>query len=170
MIDIENCMKQNILLKATNTDPPSSTGNLSFTVDVNEPIKDVVSIKHVKTHIELVSVPTTLDMLYIKINDYDLLHTYNLIKDDDKKKGNLTTRSFVGVPITDSKFLELINDGYSHLLGDPQAYKPNPVINHLKSFKVEIYKSDGTQYQFGEINKVFIELCVFSSHKKITQA
>ena len=195
--DIDNCVKQNIILKATNSDYNiTGTDNVSFITEINEPLKNVLSIKHVKTYIELVNVPVDLDMINIKINDYDLIHSYNFKdiththkykvpsisspydRDQDteetssitKKTSNETNRCFISLPITDSKFLSLKNDSFAHIYGDPQSYSANPAINNLKQFKVELFKSDGTYYKYSEIKTIFIELCILSTYKKLTQA
>ena len=201
--DIDNCVKQNIILKATNTDYNQKTDdyindndNVSFITEINEPLINVLSIKHVKTYIELVGDPLNLDMINIKINEYDLIHSYNFQKiththkvkvpnpsfpydrcqdiDDTssitKKTSNETNRCFISLPITDSKFLSLKNDSFAHIYGDPQSYSANPAINNLKQFKVELFKSDGTYYKYSEIKTIFIELCILSTYKKLTQA
>ena len=196
--DIDNCVKQNIILKATNSDYNiTGTDNVSFITEINEPLKNVLSIKHIKTYIKLVTDPNPLDldMIYIKINDYDLIHSYNFKeiththkykipnpsfpydRSEDteetstiiKKTSNETNRCFISLPITDSTFLSLKNDSFAHIYGDPQSYSANPAINTLKQFKVELFKSDGTYYKYSEIKTIFIELCILSTYKKITQ-
>lgn len=186
--DVDNSIKQNIFLKSTSTDFNNlPTDNVSFTIELNEPFKNVIAIKHVKTYVELSNVPTEFDMINVKINDFDLIDSYDFqevteriryintdtkveeTQETQKKKTNLIDKYFISIPTSDNTVVSLNNDGFSNVKGDPQCYHTNPMINHLKNIKVEIFKSDGSYYTYEDIKKIFIELCIFSSFKKITQ-
>jgi hypothetical protein len=150
--DSDNCVKQNLYLKGTSN---------NFTIDLNEQLKNVVSIKHTRTFIQLSSVPIIGNAILIRINDYDLLHYYN---------GNdLIRELFVGIPITSTDTsIIYISDGYANLSRDPQSYSPNPKISKIPKIKIELLNQDGTALE--NVSNVFIELTVYSESKLITQA
>ena len=150
--DSDNCVKQNLYLKGTSN---------NFTIDLNEQLKNVVSIKHTRTFIQLSSAPIVGNAILIRINDYDLLHYYN---------GNdLINGIFVGIPITSTDTsISYISDGYSNLSRDPQSYLPNPKISKIPRIKIELLNQDGTV--LANVSKVYIELTVYSESKLITQA
>jgi hypothetical protein len=134
-----------------------------------EPIHNVLAIKHVLTYATIDDIGTTPNIknIIIKINDFNLktiisnnktnLIFNNLIfKNNEKYAFKHNQHNDTGI-ITDFRI-------------DPDNYVCNPILNKLDKLNISFYKLNETHgnlepYQIKEIN---IELCIYSSRKKLT--
>ena len=146
-------------------------GNDTYNIILSdiEPIHNVLAIKHVLTYATINNTVTTPDIqnIIIKINDFNLktiisnnktnLIFNNLIfKNNEKYAFKHNQHNDTGI-ISDFRI-------------DPDNYVCNPILNKLDKLIISFYKlnestGDLEQVQLKEIN---IELCIYSSRKKLT--
>lgn len=161
MFDDDIIDKKTLIIKGANT------SNIILS-DI-EPIHNVLAIKHVFTYATIDANGTTSDIknIIIKINDFNLktiisnnktnLIFNNLIfKNNEQYVFKHNQHNYTGI-IHDFKI-------------DPDNYVCNPILNKLDKLNISFYELDDTDgslvpYQLKEIN---IELCIYSSRKKLT--
>ena len=145
----------------------SNTSNLRIDI---EPIKNVLSIKHIET-VALLSNTTSTDDLktvYIFLNDYNLKTLYD------------TTNYKTGIPVfgnltfkpssTNTKYqTDSINSGIiSDFKADNQNYVFNPMLGELHRLNISFKEYDNGELVDIELKEFSMELCIYSSRTKLT--
>lgn len=116
----------NIILQST--DKKTGT-NVDFTIDLQEPIKNVVAIRPLDITITATSAASNL---LIALNDYT---KYLPVTDNQVRVfARANTGTTVYPAIT------------SYYMDDPYTYVLNPVEPRLQRFQVALYNSDYTKY------------------------
>jgi hypothetical protein len=116
----------NIILQST--DKKTGT-NVDFTIDLQEPIKNVVAIRPLDITITATSAASNL---LIALNDYT---KYLPVTDNQVRvfaRANTGTTVFPAIT--------------SYYMDDPYTYILNPVEPRLQRFQVALYNSDYTKY------------------------
>ena len=141
-----------------------------ITIDI-EPIKNVLSIKHIETSALLSSdsIENDLKTVYIFLNDYNLktLYDNNNYKLGIPVLGNLTFK-----PSSDNTKYQAdsINSGIiSDFKSDNQNYVFNPMLGELHRLNIS-FKSYNAN---GELESIILqdfsmELCIYTSSTKLT--
>ena len=154
--------KKVILINGTNTD--------NITINI-EPIKNVLSLKHIETSALLTNPSLTDDLktVYIFINDYNLktLYDTNKYKTGIPVFGNLTFK-----PSTDNTKYQTnsINSGIiTDFKSDNQNYVFNPMLGELNRLNISFksYNADGELVPIA-LQDFSMELCIYTSRTKLT--
>ena len=149
----------------------SNTNNI--TIDI-EPIKNVLSIKHVEinallnTTAEQLS-PTDIKKVYIFLNDYKLKTLY------DNNEHNLGTPVFGNLVFKPDAShttyqADSVNSGIiSDFRADNQNYVFNPMLGELNRLNISFkeYNNDGELVDIA-LKEFSMELCIYSSRAKLT--
>jgi hypothetical protein len=134
---IEN-FQQNIMLSFNSDLTP---------INLNTDIKNIVSIKHIKTFIKFYTNRVIGDIILIRINDFNIIDFYH--------ENNCINNIFLTIPVYDENIL-LINNKNNNI-----EYKPNPIIHKLSKISIEILDKDGNSMK-ELIENIYIELTISS--------
>lgn len=153
--------KKVILISGTNTS--------DITIDI-EPIKNVLSIKHIETSALLANTTLSDDLktVYIFINDYNLktLYDTNNYKSGIPVFGNLTFKP----SSTNTKYqTDSINSGIiSDFKADNQNYVFNPMLGELNRLNISFKHYNNGELVPIELQDFSMELCIYTSRTKLT--
>ena len=144
----------------------NNTTNL--TIDI-EPIKNVLSIKHIEMNAVLSSSGTDIKKVYIFLNDYKLKTLYD---NNEHSLGTPVFGNLVFKPDASHTTYQAdsVNSGIiSDFRADNQNYVFNPMLGELNRLKIS-FKEYNTIGELVDITlKEFsMELCIYSSRAKLT--
>ena len=143
----------------------SNTSNLRIDI---EPIKNVLSIKHIETVALLTNSTTDLKTVYIFLNDYNLKTLYD------------TTNYKTGIPVfgnltfkpssTNTKYqTDSINSGIiSDFKADNQNYVFNPMLGELHRLNISFKEYNNGELVPIQLQDFSMELCIYTSRTKLT--
>jgi len=163
-----------------------------FYIDILEPIKNVTHIKILKSSIKLKTKKiNTLDVndndpLYITINDYSRITTFNTKKELDNYISNaFNTFEVINLNV-ESKYVTVTNVEYDNLLpidgitfenvytstsaslNDTNVYNIIPHEPSLKRFNIKLYDKNFNLINKDDISNFEMLICVFSNNKKMS--
>jgi len=153
--------KKVILINGTNTS--------NITIDI-EPIKNVLSIKHIETSALLTDITQTNDLktVYIFLNDYNLKTLYDNTnyKSGIPVFGNLTFKP----SSTNTKYqTDSINSGIiSDFKADNQNYVFNPILGELNRLNISFKEYNNDELVPIQLQEFSMELCIYTSRTKLT--
>jgi hypothetical protein len=172
-----------------------------FYIDIVEPIKNVTHIKILKSSVRLnltslnSSPVIDNDPIYISINDYNRINTFEaktevIIKNSSNITSNYVTNVFQSFEVINlnvtSKYLIMANSQISNFLqingilfeniytstsaslNDTNVYNIIPHEPSLKRFNIKLYDKNYDLIDKDDIKNFEILICVFSNNKKVT--
>lgn len=145
----------------------SNTSNLRIDI---EPIKNVLSIKHIEMNAVLSSSTPANDIkkIYILLNDYKLKTLYD------------TNNYNLGIPVFGNLIFkpdashttyqaDSVNSGIiSDFRADNQNYVFNPMLGELHRLNISFKEYDNGELVGIELKEFSMELCIYSSRAKLT--
>jgi len=172
-----------------------------FYIDILEPIKNVTHIKILKSSIKLKTKKiNTLDVndndpLYITINDYSRITTFNTkteiyVMNSSNITSNYISNAFNTFEVinlnVESKYVTVTNTEYDNLLpidgitfenvytstsaslNDTNVYNIIPHEPSLKRFNIKLYDKNFNLINKDDISNFEMLICVFSNNKKMS--
>lgn len=141
-----------------------NTSNLTINI---EPIKNVLSIKHVEMNALLDSSDADIKKIYIFLNDYKLKTLY-----DENNIGTPVFGNLVFKPNASHTTYQAdsVNSGIiSDFRADNQNYVFNPMLGELNRLNISFkeYNTNGELVDI-ELKEFSMELCIYSSRAKLT--
>lgn len=144
----------------------SNTSNLRIDI---EPIKNVLSIKHIEMNAVLSSTPANdIKKVYILLNDYKLktLYDTNNYKTGIPVFGNLIFKPDASHTTYQA---DSVNSGIiSDFKADNQNYVFNPMLGELHRLNISFKEYDNGELVGIELKEFSMELCIYSSRAKLT--
>jgi len=172
-----------------------------FYIDILEPIKNVTHIKILKSSIKLKTKKiNTLDVndndpLYITINDYSRITTFNTKTEIYEMNSSNITSNYISNAFNtfevinlnvESKYVTVTNVEYDNLLpidgitfenvytstsaslNDTNVYNIIPYEPSLKRFNIKLYDKNFNLINKDDISNFEMLICVFSNNKKMS--
>lgn len=154
------------------------TNTFSFSVDLIEPIRDVVYIKIIKS--EIIINPTSTingntigdtDPIFVTLNNYKRISTVisgNNTKFFDQVNINLSDK-FPSMVLPNS-FIAFKNESSSsYNLGDPNLFILNPTESNMKKLNFALYDKNNVTVDKNDIKRFNTTLCVYHSRRKLSR-
>ena len=140
----------------------------NITIDI-EPIKNVLSIKHVEMNALLDSSEADIKKVYIFLNDYKLKTLYD---NNEHKLGTPVFGNLVFKPNASHTTYQAdsVNSGIiTDFRADNQNYVFNPMLGELNRLNISFkeYDNDGELVDIA-LKEFSMELCIYSSRAKLT--
>ena len=140
----------------------------NITIDI-EPIKNVLSIKHVEMNALLDSSEADIKKVYIFLNDYKLKTLYD---NNEHKLGTPVFGNLVFKPNASHTTYQAdsVNSGIiTDFRADNQNYVFNPMLGELNRLNISFkeYDDSGELVDI-ELKEFSMELCIYSSRAKLT--
>jgi hypothetical protein len=168
----------------TNSAIWNDSTNMSFYIDILEPIKNVLYITIIKSSITVLDATENLngspiidlDPVYINLNNYNrLISTYT----NNNNKNILNYFEIIPLNLTDK--YPTIHLNYNKIsftnsyvstgtLMDSHLFKLNPIEPNLKRFNIDLYDKNNNILKQSEISRFTMTLCVYYNKKKYTMS
>lgn len=139
----------------------------SFNLELAETLRNVVAVKHIRTY-ATIQTPTTdrfdFKPVFIKINEFNLKDVHI----DDGMIMPIFTH-LIFEPSSSSATYSSAKSGSTGIISDFRAdvdnFVCNPLIPSLNKLNIDFISKDGTPTILKEF---MIELCIYSTHAKLT--